>query len=71
MLNKDELKSAILEATGHPESGAIVQSLDAMVDLIDARQRPEPVKSKAPEPEETRVVVASETRTEAPSRVIK
>lgn len=71
MLKKDDLRGAILDATGHPESGPIVDNLDAIVEAIDKKQKPEQEEKKKPEEPETRVVKPSETRTTTTAPVVK
>jgi len=70
MLNKDALRSAILSAVGNPESGVIVENLDAIVDAIEKKQKPEQEQEKQDMPE-TRVVRPSETRTTETALVVK
>lgn len=71
MLKKEDLRAAILDATGHPESGAIAENLDAIVDAIDKKQNPKQEKKDTPAEPETRIVKPSETRTTTPASVIK
>jgi hypothetical protein len=58
-MNKEEIKKAILKATGNPESGAIVDSLDAIADALI--EKPQETKSFTPVAE-TRVQEVKETR---------
>ena len=62
-MNKDQIRAAILKATGHPESGAIKEALEAMVDAVAAID--------TPEVRETRVTAPAETRASATPRVIQ
>jgi len=59
-MNKEDIKSAILKATGNPESGVIVDSVNAIADAIWNIDHPE-VKSFSPV-KETRVQGITETR---------
>ena len=73
MLSKDKLRSTILDAVGNPESGAIVENLDAIVDAIEKKQKPEQeeIKQAKYNDFETRVVKPSETRTTDTALVVK
>jgi hypothetical protein len=58
-MNREEIKRAILNATGNPESGVIVDNLEAIADaLIDEPQEIHYHKPVA----ETRVKSVKETR---------
>jgi len=59
-MNKEDIKSAILKATGNPESGIIVESVDDITEAIWNIEHPE-VKSFSPV-KETRVQEITETR---------
>lgn len=59
-MNKEDIKSAILKATGNPESGVVVEFVDAMTDAVWNIDHPE-VKSFTPV-KETRVQEVTETR---------
>jgi len=59
-VNKEDIKSAILKATGNPESGSIVEFVDAMTDAVWNIDHPE-AKSFSPV-KETRVQEVKETR---------
>jgi hypothetical protein len=73
MLNKEALRNAILSAVGNPESGVIVENLDAIVDAIEKKQKPEQEETKQAKHNdfETRVVKPSETRTTDTALVVK
>ena len=59
-MNKDQIRKAILEATGHPHSGVIVESVEAIVNEI---WKIENVEKKSFNPvQETRVQEIKETR---------
>jgi|LakMenEpi03Aug12_release.lakeMendotaPanAssembly.Ray.scaffolds.fasta_scaffold208852_2 hypothetical protein len=59
-MNKDQIRKAILEATGHPHSGVIVESVEAIVNEI---WKIENVEKKSFDPvQETRVQEIKETR---------
>jgi hypothetical protein len=60
-MTKEEIKKAILAATGNPESGVIKDNLNIMADAILKSLEPEEIKSYQPV-KETRIVKASETR---------
>ena len=58
-MNKDQIRKAILEATGHPHSGVIVESVEAIVNEI---WKIENVEKKSFDPvQETRVQEIKET----------
>ena len=59
-MNKEDIKSAILKATGNPESGSIVDALDVITEAIWNIEHPE-VKSFSPVTE-TRIQGITETR---------
>jgi hypothetical protein len=59
-MNKDQIRQAIFQATGHPHSGVIVESVEAIVNEI---WKIENVDKKFFDPvEETRVQEIKETR---------
>jgi hypothetical protein len=59
-MNKDQIRQAILQATGHPHSGVIVESVEAIVNEI---WKIENVEHKSFNPvTETRVQGITETR---------
>lgn len=58
-MNKEEIKRAILKATGNPESGVIVDNLEAMADALV--EKPQEIHYHKPV-EETRVKEVKETR---------
>jgi len=66
MADKKEIKKAILDSVGNPESGAIAKNIDKMVDAVagidkaDDNEKPE-IKTVKPA-KETRVQEASEIR---------
>jgi hypothetical protein len=60
-MTREEIKKAILAATGNPESGVIKDNLNTMADAILKALEPEEVKSFQPV-KETRIVRSSETR---------
>lgn len=60
-MTREEIKRAILAATGNPESGVIKDNLNTMADAILKALEPEEVKSFQPV-KETRIVRSSETR---------
>lgn len=55
MATKDEIKQTILDTTGNPVIGAIVENVDALVEAIYLLDNPAPTK-------QTRVLVPDETR---------
>lgn len=55
MATKEEIKKAILDTAGNPIVGAIVETVDALVESIYLIDNPAPVK-------EARVVTPDETR---------
>lgn len=63
-MNKDQIREAILKATGYPDCGAIKESLEAMVNAVAAIDAPEEVR-------ETRVTAPAETRAPKPPFVVK
>jgi hypothetical protein len=63
-MNKDQIREAILKATGNPDCGAIRESLEAMVNAVAAIDAPEEVR-------ETRVTAPAETRAPKPPFVVK
>jgi hypothetical protein len=60
-MTKEEIKKAILNATGNPESGVIKDNLGVMADAILKALEPEEVKSFQPV-KETRIIKSFETR---------
>jgi hypothetical protein len=63
-MKKDQIREAILKATGYPDNGAIKESLEAMVNAVAAIDAPEEVR-------ETRVTGPAETRASAIPHVIQ
>lgn len=59
-MNKEQIKSAILNVAGNPESGAILDLADAMAEAIMNIDKPE-IKKFDPV-KETRIVAVKETR---------
>jgi hypothetical protein len=62
-MTKDQIREAILKATGRPEIGPIRESLEAIVNAVAAID--------APEVRETRVTAPTETRASNTSGVIQ
>ena len=60
MATRAEIKKAILDVAGNPESGVVRQYADAWADAIVALD--EPIKAKKPEVKETRVIAPEEER---------
>ena len=60
-MNKLEIKKAILNATGNPESGAIKDNVDAMADAIYKELNKNEESAFKPE-KDIRVIKANETR---------
>ena len=61
MASKEQIKQAILEVAGNPESGVVRELADAWATAIVAIDEPEAAASTAPA-KETRVISATETR---------
>jgi hypothetical protein len=61
MASKDQIKKAILEVAGNPESGVVRDLVDAWVAAIVAIDEPVVATPSAPA-KETRVVKADEVR---------
>tara|TARA_R110000822_G_scaffold74506_2_gene178967 strand:+ start:1964 stop:2155 length:192 start_codon:yes stop_codon:yes gene_type:complete len=63
MASKAEIKKAILNATGNPESGPVFKIIDSIVDAIVGLEQVEPEKKAEERPaKETRVIKAAEVR---------
>lgn len=60
-MTREEIKKAILSATGNPESGVIKDNLGVMADAILKALAPEEVKAFQPV-KETRIIKSFETR---------
>lgn len=64
MATRQEIKDAILKVAGNPDTGVVVQFVDAWADAIvaiDAPAEPEEEKAK-PSVKETRVISPAEKR---------
>jgi len=66
MATKAEIKEAILNASGNPESGVVFKNVDAWAEAIVALDAPtkstKKVEEKSEPIKETRVISADETR---------
>jgi len=60
MATREEMKKAILDVSGNPESGIVPAWVDRWVDAIVALDAP--VKAKKPEVKETRIIAPEEER---------
>lgn len=60
MPNKDEIKKALLDAAGNPESGAVYNVVDDMAKAVEKLLNPSPVFDKSDR--ETQVVKPLEKR---------
>lgn len=60
MPNKDEIKKALLDAAGNPESGAVYNVVDDMAKAVEKLLNPAPVFDKSDR--ETQVVKPLEKR---------
>lgn len=55
-MTKDQIREAILKATGRPEIGAIREALEAMVNAVAAIDEPEIRETRVTAPAETRAL---------------
>ena len=66
MASKDEIKKALLQAAGNPESGMIYEAIDDMVKAVDKLYNPEVKNSVEPTFDkvnrETQIITPSEKR---------
>lgn len=62
MASKAEIKRAILDATGNPESGPVFKAVDSIVDAIVGLDKPDIELSAERPAKETRVTKANEIR---------
>lgn len=61
-MNKEQIKAALLKATGNPQSGAIAKYADDMATAIAELFNPIPEVKKYEPPKETRTITPPETR---------
>lgn len=63
MATREEIKKAVLKATGNPEAGPVFKAVDAIVDaIVGLDQAPTEEKSEGRPAKETRTTKASEIR---------
>tara|TARA_R110001606_G_scaffold581_1_gene2219 strand:+ start:4515 stop:4706 length:192 start_codon:yes stop_codon:yes gene_type:complete len=63
MASKDEIKKAVLDSTGNPESGPVFQAIDNIVNAIVGLEDVVTEKKAEERPaKETRVIKATEVR---------
>lgn len=61
-MNKDQAKKAVLDALGNPQTGAIVDHLDTIVDAILGKDEAKSQTKSSIPSKETRVIEISEKR---------
>jgi hypothetical protein len=61
MMNKEQVKSALLKSAGNPSSGIIVEYADKMAEAIMLLSEPNEVKKFEPV-KETRIIPPAESR---------